>query len=339
MDKNRGDYFMPKNIISHLNSTPHLEDIQKKVLVSSLNYYFDGQIDLNKLKIFKIIYLPDLLKYYPWDFVLNFDWSKTNTEPSKLGMYHNMVLSIKESLQQLVKLKSPYVVTYFSGTYIPIINNSIYGLLNWSIDTFYQNTPIMLIESMNSLFGKQDSLDYIKNKHNELSLLIKAYLMLKKQAKKYPRLNRHIKTVMQSISQNQHYDSRTQCLFFPCFYTDYNESTENMVASVTIPAYVNRVLDVESNSKFINKQDIKNAIKNNKDLTRDNKQMDVQFIRFTKTIDLDKNEFNQVCDYKLNKINNSITNPKADLYLHIKDKNNVEQAYAVDTKNKLYYKF
>lgn len=163
--------------------------------------------------------------------------------------------------------------------------------------------------------------------------------MLKKQAKKYPRLNRHIKTVMQSISQNQYYDSRTQCLFFPCFYTDYNESTENMVASVTIPAYVNRVLDVESNSKFINKQDINTAIQNNKYLTRDNKQMDVQFIRFTKTIDLDKNEFNQVCDYKLNKINNLITNPKADLYLHIKDKNNVEQAYAVDTKNKLYYKF
>lgn len=125
MDENRGDYFMPKNIISHLNSTPHLEDMQKKVLTSSLNYYFDGQIDLNKLKIFKIIYLPDLLKYYPWDFVLNFDWSKTNTEPSKLGMYHNMVLSIKETLEQLVKLKSPYVVTYFSGTYIPIIIKKI----------------------------------------------------------------------------------------------------------------------------------------------------------------------------------------------------------------------
>ena len=123
MDENRGDYFMPKNIISHLNSTPHLEDMQKKVLISSLNYYFDGQIDLNKLKIFKIIYLPDLLKYYPWDFVLNFDWSKTNTEPSKLAIYHDMVLSIKETLEQLVKLKSPYVVTYFSGTYIPIIND------------------------------------------------------------------------------------------------------------------------------------------------------------------------------------------------------------------------
>lgn len=112
-----------------------------------------------------------------------------------------------------------------------------------------------------------------------------------------------------------------------------------MVASVTIPAYVNRILDVKSSSRFVSKQDIITAIKNNKNLARDNKQMDVQFIRFTKTIDLDKNEFNQVCDYKLNKINNLITNPKADLYLHIKYKNNLEQAYAVDTKNKLYYKF
>lgn len=325
---------MPKNIISSLKSIPKFSDLQKEAVVQAANYIAGYDHPYDNILLYDVIYLPDLLKRYPWDLVLNYDWASAHISKADIQRLNKQVLDVKNLFSELVRLKCFYVISWTADMYIPVTSACLAGLLEFNGEQEYNKKPDLLKEYKDNVFNnKVQHIAPISD--YEARTIAETRLIINKALQKYPALVNNEIRILQLIQNSKFYDKSFIGLTCPRFYTEHQYGTNDILANVSLDAFIHKDFEVKHQGA-VSKADIASAVNSDYNMAHTDTFMYLNFARLKETLRLDKRHFNKVYDYKFNKLNIKPKIENADLYVHV-IKNNKSYFYSADTKNKLLY--
>lgn len=325
---------MPKDIISTLKSVPKFSDLQKEAVLQAANYIAGYDHPYGDILLYNVIYLPDLLERYPWDLVLNYDWSNAKVSKADVQRLNKQVFDIKNLFEELVNLKCFYVISWTANMYIPVTSACLAGLLEFNGEQEYGKKPTLLKEYKDNVFNnKVQHIAPISD--YEARTIAETRLIINKSLQKYPALVNNEIRILQLIQNSKFYDKSFIGLTCPRFYTEHQYSTNDILANVSLDAFIHKNFKVKHQGA-VSQADIASAVNSDYGLAYTDTFMYLNFARLKETLRLDKRHFNKVYDYKFNKLTIKPKVENADLYVHV-IQNNKSYFYLADTKNKLLY--
>ena len=325
---------MPKDIISTLKSVPKFGDLQKEALTQAANYIAGYDHPYDDILLYNVIYLQELLKRYPWDLVLNYDWASAKISKADIQSLNKQVLNVKNLFSELVNLKCFYVISWAADMYIPVTSACLAGLLEFNGQQEYSKKPDLLKEYKDNVFNnKVQHIAPISD--YEARTIAETRLIINKALQKYPALVNNEIRILQLIQNSEFYDKSFIGLTCPRFYTERQYSTNDILANVSLDAFIHKNFKVKHKGA-VSQADIASAVNSNDSMSHTDTFMYLNFARLKETLRLDKRHFNKVYDYKFNKLNIKPKVENVDLYVHV-IKNNKSYFYLVDTKHKLLY--
>lgn len=218
---------MPKDIINRVANL-NLGNVQAQLISKDI---------IKETENIKIVYLPDLLKYYPWDLVQNFPWTNLKLPNWMYKAKYQEFAQSKRFVQHLVQMNSPYImVVHIAGTrydWIPLIPGVIRKHLQYAItsklefNAYPKGTAVAgyidkvlekLLNNPNLALPNNTLENIVKDmvRNDQYKFLIKAYKYLQKNST--PNLRKANKQYMNLVNSkgtynNTNYDNLACCNF------------------------------------------------------------------------------------------------------------------------------